>query len=118
MSTKNTTQLKRVTISGFKSISSKYPLSLELGDVNILLGANGSGKSNIISFFKMLNFMMSGSFQLFIEKAGISQVFLNYGSKHTSVIKGEMCFESDADIDQYKFELTHATSDRLIIKSV
>jgi predicted ATPase len=36
----------------------------------VLLGANGSGKSNIISFFKMLNFMMSGSFQLFVEKSG------------------------------------------------
>lgn len=113
----NITKLKRVTISGYKSISSRAPLQVELGNINVLLGANGSGKSNIISFFKMLNFMMSGSFQLFIEKAGTSQVFLNYGSKHTSIIKGEMCFESDTDIDQYKFELTHATPDRLIIKS-
>lgn len=113
----NITRLKKVTISGFKSISSKNPLSIELDNVTILLGANSSGKSNIISFFKMLNFMMSGSFQLFVEKAGTSQVFLNYGSKHTSVIKGEMHFESDTDIDQYKFELTHATPDRLIIKS-
>ena len=117
MATKNITQLKKVTISGFKSISSNKPLTIELGNINVLLGANGSGKSNIISFFKMLNFMMSGGFQLFVEKAGTSQVFLNYGSKHTSIIKGEMCFESDTDIDQYKFELTNATPDRLIIKS-
>ena len=113
----NITKLKRVTISGYKSISSRIPLQVELGNINILIGANGSGKSNIISFFKMLNFMMSGSFQLFVEKAGTSQVFLNYGSKHTSIIKGEMYFESNTDIDQYKFELTHATPDRLIIKS-
>lgn len=117
MATKNITQLKKVTISGFKSISSRYPLSIELGNINILLGANGSGKSNIISFFKMLNFMMSGSFQLFIEKAGTSQVFLNYGSKHTSIIKGEMCFESKTHIDNYTFQLTHAAPDRLIINS-
>ncbi len=114
---KNITQLKKVTIRGFKSISAIEPLQVELDDINILLGANGSGKSNIISFFKMLNFMMSGSFQMFVEKAGTSQVFLHYGAKHTDIIKGELCFESNTHIDQYKFELTHATPDRLIIKS-
>jgi predicted ATPase len=117
MAAKNITQLKKVTVSGFKSISSSYPLSIELGDINILLGANGSGKTNIISFFKMLNFMMSGNFQLFIEKAGTSQVFLNYGSKHTSIIKVEMCFESKTHINNYTFQLTHAAPDRLIINS-
>jgi predicted ATPase len=114
---KEINRLKKVTISGFKSISSRCPLTIELGNINILLGANGSGKSNIISFFKMLNFMMSGSFQLFVEKAGTSQVFLNYGSKHTSAIKGEMCFESDTHFDNYTFQLTHAAPDRLIINS-
>lgn len=114
---KNITQLKKVTISGYKSISGQNPVGIELGNINILLGANGSGKSNIISFFKMLNFMMSGSFQMFVEKAGTSQVFLHYGAKYTDVIKGELCFESKTHIDQYKFELTHATPDRLIIKS-
>ena len=62
--TKDIIQLKKITISGFKSISPIKPLTIELGNINILLGANGSGKSNIISFLKMLNFMMSGSFQL------------------------------------------------------
>lgn len=114
---KNITRLKTVTIGGFKSISYKRPLEIELGNVNVLLGANGSGKSNIISFFKMLNFMMSGSFQLFVEKAGTSQVFLNYGSKHTSMIKGEMCFENNTHFDHYTFQLSHASPDRLIITS-
>ncbi len=113
----NITKLKRVTISGYKSISSRTPLQVELGNINVLLGANGSGKSNIISFFKMMNFMMSGSFQLFVEKAGTSQVFLNYGAKHTSMIKGEMCFESNTHFDNYSFQLTHAAPDRLIINS-
>ena len=113
----NTTKLKRVTISGYKSISSHAPLQVELGNINVLLGANGSGKSNIISFFKMLNFMMSGSFQLFVEKAGTSQVFLNYEVKHTSMIKGEMCFENSTHFDNYSFQLTHAAPDRLIINS-
>jgi hypothetical protein len=61
--------------------------------------------------------MMSGGFQLFIEKAGTSQVFLNYGSKHTSIIEGEMCFENKTHMDNYTFQLTHAAPDRLIINS-
>ncbi|MEG3863580.1 AAA family ATPase [Microcoleus sp. herbarium12] len=31
--------------------------------LNILIGANGAGKSNFISFLKMLNEMMAGRFQ-------------------------------------------------------
>lgn len=46
------TKLQEVTIRGYKSISFDNPVTLKLGDVNILLGANGAGKSNIISFSK------------------------------------------------------------------
>ena len=46
------TKLQEVTIRGYKSIAYDRPVTLKLGDVSILLGANGAGKSNIISFFK------------------------------------------------------------------
>ena len=117
MDAKYRKQLKKVKISGFKSISAQNPVTIEFESINVLLGANGSGKSNIISFFKMLNFIMSGRFQLFVERAGTGQVFLNYGSKHTATIQGEMCFENRTNIDNYIFKLTHATPDRLIITS-
>ncbi len=114
---KNVTRLREISISGYKSVSPNHPLTIELDNINIFLGANGSGKSNIISFFKMLNFMMSGSFQLFVEKAGTSQVFLHYGAKHTTNIKGKLCFENNTHIDHYSFHLAYATPDRLIITS-
>jgi len=114
---KGTTRLKKLSISGFKSISPYHPLTVQLDNINIFLGANGSGKSNIISFFKMLSFMMSGSFQLFVEKAGTSQVFLHYGAKKTTHIMGELRFEDDTRANNYRFHLTHATPDRLIITS-
>jgi predicted ATPase len=111
------TRLRKICISGYKSISSAHPLEIELDNINILLGANGSGKSNIVSFFKMLNFMMSGSFQLFVEKAGTSQVFLHYGAKNTDKIQGKLHFESLSEHNSYNFTLTHAAPDRLIITS-
>ena len=45
-------RLKSIKIQGFKSIPFQHPLELMFGDINILLGANGAGKSNIISFFQ------------------------------------------------------------------
>ena len=41
-------KLREVTIKGYKSIAFDNPITLKLGDVSILLGANGAGKSNII----------------------------------------------------------------------
>ena len=61
------TKLQEVTIRGYKSIAYDKPVTLKLGDVSILLGANGAGKSNIISFFRMLSYMMSKSFGRYVE---------------------------------------------------
>jgi len=108
-------QLKEISISGYKSISPQHSLTVQLDRINILLGANGSGKSNLISFFKMLSFMMSGDFQLFVEKAGTSQVFLHNGAKNTTTITGDLVFENNTNSNRYSFHLTHATPDRLII---
>jgi predicted ATPase len=114
---KDTYKLKKIGIKGYKSIAFDTPLELELGDINILLGSNGAGKSNIIGFFKMLGYMMSGSLQLFVEQAGTNQKFLYYGSKRTSTLCGELRFENSLFYDIYKFSLTHAIPDRLIIRS-
>ena len=51
--------LQQVILKGFKSIRN---LDIELRPLNVLIGANGAGKSNFVSFFKMLNEMMAGRF--------------------------------------------------------
>ena len=109
--------LKEVIIKGYKSISHNAPLKLTLSKINVILGANGSGKSNIISFFKMLNYMMSGSLQSYIESNGGSQCFLHYGSKKTQNILASLKFESSQVHDKYDFALSYATPDKLIITS-
>ena len=74
-------RLEKVVIKGYKSISFDNPVTLSLGSVNLLLGANGAGKSNIVSFFKMLNYMMSKSFARYVETVGTANSLLHYGSK-------------------------------------
>ena len=110
-------KIKKVEIKGFKSIAFDTPLQLELGDINILLGANGAGKSNIISFFRMLGYMMQGCFQLFVEQAGTNRNFLYYGPKKTPTLCAKLYLESPSAYRIYQFSLTHALPDRLIFSN-
>lgn len=108
-------KLQEVTIKGYKSISFNYPVTLELGNVNILLGANGAGKSNIISFFRMLSYMMSRSFEMYVEMAGTANSLLNFGAKKTPAMSAELKFADENSVDTYQFTLSKASPDRLII---
>lgn len=107
--------LDEVVIGGYKSISADNPVSLKLSDINILLGANGAGKSNIISFFRMISYMMSRSFGRYVETAGTANSLLHFGLKKTPIITGKLSFSDAKSTDTYKFSLTHAAPDRLII---
>ena len=108
-------KLRKVVIKGYKSIAFDHPVTLKLGDVSILLGANGAGKSNIISFFKMLSYMMSKSFGRYVEMAGTANSLLHYGAKKTPVMSGTLTFMANNSENAYQFSLANATPDRLII---
>lgn len=108
-------KLGKVIIRGYKSIAYDNPITLQLADVNILLGANGAGKSNIVSFFRMLGYMMSKSFGLYVEKSGTSNSILHYGPKKTPIMSGTLEFNDNKSIDSYHFSLSNAAPDRLII---
>ena len=109
------TKLQEVTIRGYKSVSFNRPVTLKLNDVSILLGANGAGKSNIVSFFQMISYMMSKSFGQYVEMSGTSNALLHYGAKRTPVMSGEIKFSDTESVDTYSFSLANATPDRLII---
>jgi len=110
-------KLTKITIKGFKSIAFDKPITLDIGSTNILLGANGAGKSNIISFFKMIGYMMNESLQQFIAQSGTNQKYLYYGSKKTPTLSAEIRFDGKDSYDIYRFSLTNAVQDRLIISS-
>ena len=76
-------KLREVTIKGYKSIAFDNPVTLKLGDVSILLGANGAGKSNIVSFFRMLSYMMSKSFGRYVEMVGTAKGLAHHITQHS-----------------------------------
>ena len=67
-------KIERLTVKGFKSIRdmSDFPL----GDINIIVGANGAGKSNFVQLFRMVRAMLRKDFQNFVAKHGGASSFL------------------------------------------
>jgi len=103
--------LNRLTLKGFKSIRS---CELELNSLNVLIGANGAGKSNLVSFFKMLNEMMGGRLQQYFATAGRANSLLHFGPKITPQLEAKLEFQTDNGVDTYAMRMFHAAGDTLI----
>lgn len=104
-------KLRRVTVEGFRSLRN---VELELGELTVMVGANGSGKSNLIDFFRMMNFMLSGTVQLYIGRKGGGSSILHYGPKETPVLNAELEFVGEDGRSDYRFSLAFASPDRLL----
>ena len=76
--------IKYVTIRGFKSIAAVE--KLPLGPINVLIGANGSGKSNFIRAFALLNAILDGEVEDYVRTAGGAEKLLHFGSQTTKEI--------------------------------
>src|SRR5260221_8397245 len=98
-----------VTIKGFKSIASIKKLALT--PVNVLIGANGSGKSNFIEVFSFLHAMREGELQHYVRRAGGAEQLLHFGSKITKEIEIKISFSEQ--VNQYRILLRPTGDDTL-----
>ena len=109
--------IKKLSIQGFKSI--RELKDFELKDLNIIIGANGVGKSNFVQVFRMLMAMSQQNFQKFILERGGADNFLHNGPKATPSIQIGFEFESHSihaeGSNYYNFELTSTTDERFLI---
>jgi predicted ATPase len=106
-------QLETLSLKGFRSI--KELDNFAFGPITVLVGANGSGKSNLIAFFRMMNYVMQGGLQRFLSDGGGASIFLHFGPARTPFIKADLSFHSDAGVmHTYNLELKFAAVDRLI----
>lgn len=103
--------IKKISLKGFKSIKSLENFELSAG-LNVLIGANGSGKSNFISFFKFLNSIVNERMQLTCKKMGGASCILYNGTKVTSSFKGEVFFERNG----YIFNLEPTQSEGFVFE--
>lgn len=103
--------LRQVSLKGFKSIKE---MELELRALNVLIGANGAGKSNLVSFFKMLNEMMGGRLQQYIGTSGRAHSLLHFGPKVTRELEAQLEFDDDRAKNIYAMRLFYAAADTLV----
>jgi len=108
-----------IEISGYKSIKHAR---VDLNPVNLLIGANGSGKSNFLSFFDFLNRLYNRKLNDYIELYGGGEnKILHKGKKTTEEISFRV--EFDNGNNGYSATLTSGTngfiftSEKLIYKS-
>ena len=109
------TYLKELSLAGFRSYGPDLKQNcIQLNGLNIIIGANGAGKSNLISFLEMISFMMTSSLRNYVAKQGGAQSLLYFGSQ-TDQIKGELSIYDDSTgkNDQYSFALEPSATNQL-----
>ncbi len=94
----NQNHLSRIVLKGFKSIRE---CDLDLKELNVLIGANGSGKSNFISFFRLVQQILAKQLQYYVKKQGGIDAHLHFGRKKTRELVSELYFGDHG----YKFSL-------------
>jgi predicted ATPase len=104
-------KLKELSVSGFKSI--KRLDGFQPGPLNVLIGSNGAGKSNFISFFRFIGWMLTppGQLQLYVGNNGGASAFLHDGPEVTQQIQAALKLETDRGLNEYVFRLFYAAGD-------
>lgn len=84
--------MNSIAIKGYKSFRA---LALNLGQINVLIGSNGSGKSNFLSFFELLNAAYEQRLEDFVGKSSGVEKFFYEGLKVTESISAVMTFSAN-----------------------
>ena len=107
----NPTRIESVTIRGFRSLAD-FKIT-ELPNAAVLIGANGSGKSNFIRFFEMVSWMLrSRNLAEFIERQGGADDQLFRGNRTTPRLDAEISLRTYEGRNDYLFPLSYAHPDR------
>jgi len=104
-------KLDQIKITNYKSI--RY-LDLELSDLNVFIGANGSGKSNFIGAFKFLNHLIEGNLQIYTAAQGGADIILHFGRKKSASMSFSLSFENG--VNGYECRLSPGTEGNFFFK--
>jgi predicted ATPase len=106
----NNKQLSKIIIKGYKSIEE---CNVELGSLNILIGSNGSGKSNFIEFLRMARSISEKKLQVYVGKNGGPDALLHFGRKKAQTLSAEIYFGENG----YKFSLEPTLDNLMMFKN-
>lgn len=101
--------LSSIAIKGFKSIEKldRFPL----GSLNVLIGANGAGKSNFVEFFRLLRALVEQRLQTYLNEHGPADGYFFNGVAHSKQLTAEMIFGDN----RYEFTLKPTADGRVFV---
>ncbi len=103
--------VRAITIQGFRSIAELKELNLR--PLNVLIGANGSGKSNFLGAIRLLRTALMGASRTsdYVKRCGGASRLLHFGSKTTKSIRMSIRFADKlADVS---VDMRHGADDQL-----
>jgi predicted ATPase len=103
--------INQLTIKGFKSI--RHLENFKMRNLNVLIGANGTGKSNFISYFQMLGELVEQRLQIWTAKQGSADRVVSFGVKMTQTIESSIKFGNNG----YEFKLSPTVDEKFVFRS-
>ena len=104
--------LAKLSIENFKSIRKQ---TLALGALNVFIGGNGSGKSNLISVFRFLREIVTKNLQSYTAMKGGANSILHYGVKNSRSLTIRLDFDSGLFSNAYSVSLVPTADDNFFI---
>jgi predicted ATPase len=105
----DSSQLTRLLLRGYKSIAE---CNIEMGCLNVLIGANGAGKTNFIGFFRLIQRILDSQLQLTVGEMGGPDALLHFGRKATEKMSAELYFGNNG----YRFALLPTQDNRMMFE--
>lgn len=106
--------LEKLSIKGFKSIRDQ---TLELDRLNVFIGGNGVGKSNLIGCFRFLHEVINQRLTKYVGTRGGSNTILHFGQKTTDQMGFFLEFGEGETSNSYRINFEGTEDSGLIVAS-
>jgi predicted ATPase len=103
--------IERILLKNYKSIRDA---DIRLSNLNVLIGSNGVGKSNFISFFELVNALLNQRLGIHVLERGGIERFLFQGLKHSDHIGSLIDFNNN---NAFFFKLKPAIGNKAFIET-
>jgi predicted ATPase len=109
--TQNKIHIEQVEILGFRSIRHD---KVALDNLNVLIGSNGAGKSNLLGYFSLLRDALDVKLDGHVGRRGGAETFLHGGAKESKEILGILRVRTDVGTGILYQRLSYQAPDKLI----
>lgn len=106
--------LERLTIKNFKSIREQ---TLALGPLNVFIGGNGCGKSNLVEAFQFLREVVNQNLAGYTGVKGGAETLLHFGRKRSPTMYFNLEFGEGDISNAYEVQIMGTHEDSLIISN-